>query len=98
MRALFTQLSLLVGFITAFNMNAANYSLMLVIATGLLVACSIYAVLLLGDITIHRVLEEKVGTLTSVRFIDDAFDSDWLDEPTTSETDLTTPTKEAIAA
>ncbi len=78
-------------------MNAANYSLALAIATGLLVACSIYAVLLLGDITIHRVLEEKVGALTSVRFIDDAFDSDWLDEPI-SETDLTTPTKEAIAA
>ena len=97
MRALFTQLSLLVGFITVFNMNAANYSLVLAIATGLLVAYSIYAVLLLGDITIHRVLEEKVGTLTSVRFIDDAFDSDWLNEPT-SETDLTKPTKEAIAA
>ena len=74
MRALFTQLSFFIGLLTAINLNAAQPSLPVAIILGLSAGCTIYIVLLLGDYTVHRWLEEKAPELTSVQFIEEPFD------------------------
>lgn len=74
MRALFTQLSFLVGLLTAINLSASQPGLPVAILLGVSAGCTIYIVLLLGDFVIHKWLEENASELTSVRFIDETFE------------------------
>lgn len=74
MRALFTQLSFFVGLLTAINLSASQPSLPVAILLGISAGCSIYIVLLLGDLVIHKWLEEQAPELTSVRFIEEAIE------------------------
>lgn len=69
MRALFTQLSLLVGLMTIFNTHSGGAPVAIAILWGLSAGCMIYLVLLLGDFTVHRLLEERSHELNSVRFV-----------------------------
>ena len=96
MRSLFFQLSLLVGTITTMNLNEGDYSLTMAVLIGLLVGSSICFMLMLGDFTINRVLEDRAGSLTSVRFFEEAGDSDWLEESMAEN--IESDDQEALAA
>lgn len=80
MRALFTQLSLLVGLMTIFSTHSSGAPVAIAILWGLSAGCLIYLVLLLGDFTVHRLLEERAHELSSVRFVNG--------EPTVSLEDI----------
>jgi len=100
MRSLFIQLSLLVGTITTLNLSAGNFPSFMAVQIGLLVGCTVCFGLILGDLTINSALEGKIGTLTSVRFIDETKESDWLEESILAEDNLESASKpqEALAA
>ena len=66
---MFTQLSLLVGLMTIFNTHSSGAPVAIAIFWGLSAGCMIYLVLLLGDFTVHRLLEERNHELSSVRFV-----------------------------
>lgn len=103
MRTIITQVSILVAILTALNLNGGDFSFltssMWGIASGLLVCL----VLLLGDFSIHRLLDNKSGLLTSARFRGDIEVTDWMEElyPETNPTSHAVAEqleKEAIAA
>jgi len=97
MRSLFIQLSLLAGAITSVNLIEAGDPFFFAVLAGVLLGCSVCFLLLLGDFTVHRVLEDKVGSLTSVTFIEETPELDWLEESIVhDESDATA--REAIAA
>jgi len=96
MRSLFFQLSLLVATITTMNLNEGDFSLTSAVLIGLLVGSSICFILMLGDLTINRVLEDRAGSLASVRFFEEARDSDWLEESISEE--IESDDQEALAA
>jgi hypothetical protein len=103
MRAIFTQFSLLVGILTMLNLNASTSTAMSSASWGIAVGCMVYLVLLLGDFSIHRLLDTPVNGLTSVRFREqpvehDMFDDSWvMDDPSQSlESDASE--KEQLAA
>jgi hypothetical protein len=75
MRVLFTQLSLLVGLTSAANAYGSDPGLTTAILYGISAGCGAYLLLLLGDYTIHKFLEERSPDLTSVSFIEESFES-----------------------
>lgn len=74
MRALFTQLSLLIGLVTAFELYARQPNLPISALLGVSTACTIYIVLLLGDYAVHRYFEDKTSTQASLTFLETAYD------------------------
>lgn len=68
MRAIFTQFSFLLGVLVALNTNATQPSTLVSISWGLAVGCTVYLVLLLGDFSIHRLLESSKSGLVSATF------------------------------
>lgn len=69
MRSLLTQLSLLVGILTATNIGTASATPVMAALWGLGVGFATYAILLLGDFAVHRFLEDSVET---ARIVDGA--------------------------
>jgi hypothetical protein len=69
MRALFTQLSLMVGLLTTLNMHA-KMPLVQSLLFGFSAACAVYLTLLLGDSIVHRLLEDRTDRVSSVVFLD----------------------------
>jgi len=74
MRALFTQLSVLVGLVATFELYARQPNLPIAILLGISAACTIYIVLLLGDYTVHRYFEDKTGSQASLTYLDQIHD------------------------
>ncbi len=70
MRALFTQFSLMIGFLTFFELQTSPSGVMVSVVAGLATACSVYIVLLLGDFTIHKFLDEKATAIGSIRLLE----------------------------
>lgn len=97
MRSLFIQLSLLVASIATVNLIQAGSPLFFSIASGVLAGCTLCFLLLLGDFSVHRFLEERRNALTSVEFMEDAPELDWLEDESVGE-DSTTSVREALAA
>jgi hypothetical protein len=69
MRALYTQFSFLVGFLAVFEFMSLQVTSLVAVALGTATACTVYLVLLLGDFTIHRFLEEKASAPSSIRIL-----------------------------
>lgn len=97
MRSLFIQLSLLVASIAAVNLIQAGNPLFFSMAAGVLAGCTLCFFLLLGDFTVHRYLEERRDALTSVEFMSDAPELDWMEDEVADEVS-TTSAREALAA
>ena len=74
MRAFFTQSSLLIGLVTAFEFYARQPILPIAALLGVSAACTIYIVLLLGDYAIHRYFEDKSSTHASLTFLETTYD------------------------
>lgn len=74
MRALFTQLSILIGLVTAFELYARQPNLPISVLLGISAACTIYIVLLLGDHAVHRYFEDKTSTHASLTYLETAYD------------------------
>ena len=70
MRALYTQFSFLVGFLSVFEFMATEITLLAAIALGTATATTVYIALLLGDFTVHRFLEERSSAPSSIRTLD----------------------------
>lgn len=70
MRALFTQFSLLIGFLAFFEIQVHQSSNLVSFVLGLATACSVYIVLLLGDHTIHKYLDDKASVPGSIRLLE----------------------------
>lgn len=69
MRALFTQFSLLVGALTGTHLMNADMATASAILWGISAGLIVYGVLLLGDWSVHRFLEDAS---TSARIVDGA--------------------------
>ena len=69
MRALFTQFSLLVGFLAIFEIQARQSGILVSLVLGLATACGVYVVLLLVDYTIHKFLDEASAP-SSIRLLE----------------------------
>jgi len=69
MRALFTQFSLLIGFLAIFEIQARQPGTLVSLVLGLATACGVYIVLLLVDYTIHKFLDEASAP-NSIRLLD----------------------------
>ena len=69
MRALFTQLSLLVGLLAGLNFQADGASLIEATLLGLMAGCTAFIVLIVGDAVVHRLLEERPDDISSVIFL-----------------------------
>ena len=74
MRALFTQLSLLIGLVTAIELYGRQPNLPIAVLLGISAACTMYIVLLLGDFSIHRYFEDKSRTHASLTYLHTAYD------------------------
>lgn len=70
MRALFTQFSLLIGVIAFLEFQTRLPSDLVAISLGVATSCTVYIVLLLGDYTIHKYLDEKASEPASIRLVD----------------------------
>jgi hypothetical protein len=97
MRSLFIQLSLLVASIATVNLIQSGNPLFFSVAAGVLAGCTLCFLLLLGDFSVHRYLEERRDALTSVEFAQDAPELDWLEDDLVDK-DSTTSAREALAA
>jgi hypothetical protein len=69
MRALYTQFSFLVGFLSVFEFMSRQVNDLASVALGAAMACTVYIALLLGDLTINRFLEEKSSSPSSIRIL-----------------------------
>lgn len=97
MHSLFIQLSLLVASLASVNLIQVGQPVFFSVAAGILAGCTLCFLLLLGDYTVHKYLEEKKGRLTSVRFEREAHDLDLMAEEG-SEAETATSVREALAA
>ncbi len=79
MRALFTQLSVLIGLLTAIELYGRQPNLPVAVLLGISAACTMYIVLLLGDFSIHRYFEDKSRTVASLTYLDTAYDPESTD-------------------
>ncbi|GIV59803.1 hypothetical protein GQ464_003735 [Rhodocaloribacter litoris] len=61
MRALYTQFSGLVGLLTFLNQLMQEAPLEKTVYVGLCAGLTVYVVLILGDVAIHRILESAAG-------------------------------------
>lgn len=68
MRAIFTQFSLLVAIMTILNLSNESTSLIASISWGLAVGCMVYLILLLGDYSVHRLLEKSTSESPTFSF------------------------------
>jgi hypothetical protein len=99
MRALFTQLSFLIGLVTALELHARQPDLPIAILLGIAAACTIYTALLLGDHAIHRYFEDKARTNASLTYLDATSDRANADRRSShDETDESFDTHDAMAA
>ena len=85
MRALFTQLSVLIGLVTSIELYGRQPNLPVAILLGISAACTIYIVLLLGDFSIHRYFEDKSSTHASLTYLDTAYDPENTDSSSDPE-------------
>ena len=85
MRALFTQFSLLVGVLTTLNLNAESNAVLVSISWGLVVGGLVYLILLLGDYSIHRLLDSSANRLASVRFRNQPIELEMFDDLVTTD-------------
>ncbi len=97
MRAVFTQMSILIALSTGSTAYAADPSLMMAILYGMTAGCTAYFILFVGDFSIHRILEGRSPELTSVTFIEDSFEPVIQNESDVSSP-IVTPGPEPIAA
>ena len=74
MRALFTQLSFLIGLVTAMELYGRQPNLPLVILLGISASCTIYIVLLLGDHAIHTYFEDETVAHASLTYLETSYD------------------------
>lgn len=74
MRALFTQLSFLIGLVTAFELYGQQPNLPIAALLGLSAACTFYIVMLLGDHAIHRYIEDTSSSQASLTFLETGYD------------------------
>jgi len=84
MRSLFTQFSLLLGVLVALNMNAEATPLFASISWGLITGGMVYLMLLLGDFSIHRLLDSSANKLTSVQFRQQPIELEMFEDLTTT--------------
>lgn len=70
MRALYTQFSLLIGFLSGFEIQTRQAGTLVSIALGAAVVCTVYIVLLLGDYAIHKYLDERASSPASIRILE----------------------------
>ena len=69
MRALFTQLSLMVGLLMTLNLQT-ELPLAQSLLVGFSAACAVYLTLLIGDTIVHRLLEDRTDRVSSVVFLE----------------------------
>lgn len=69
MRALFTQLSFMVGLLMTLNLQA-ELPLAQSLLVGFSTACAVYLTLLIGDTIVHRLLEDRTDRVSSVVFLE----------------------------
>lgn len=69
MRALFTQLSFMVGLLMTLNLQA-EMPLAYALLFGFSTACAVYMTLLVGDAIVHRLLEDRTDRVSSVVFLE----------------------------
>lgn len=75
MRALFTQLSFMVGLLMTLNLQT-ELPLAHALLFGFSTACAVYLTLLLGDSIVHRLLEDRTDRVSSVVFLETPPDLD----------------------
>ncbi len=83
MRAIFTQFSLLVAIMTIMNLSNESTSPAASITWGLAVGCLVYLILLLGDYSVHRLLEKSNET-PAFRFRDQPIELEMFDDVLTA--------------
>jgi len=69
MRSLFTQLSFMVGLLMTLNLQA-EMPLAYALLFGFSAACTVYLALLIGDVVVHRLLEDRTDRVSSVVFME----------------------------
>ena len=103
MRAIFTQLSFLVAVLTAVDLNSDGTMLVVALGWGVVTGCMIYLILLVGDYSIHRLLESSPITLISARFDEEPSEAELIqdmfvtDEPLLSDSPISSDSEPMAA-
>ncbi|MBT3449036.1 MAG: hypothetical protein HOC28_01550 [Bacteroidetes Order II. Incertae sedis bacterium] len=102
MRAIFTQLSFLVAVLTTVNLNSDGTTLVVALGWGVILGCMIYLILLVGDYSIHRLLDSSPFALLSARFDEERPEVDLIQDMFVTEEPLSGATahsdSESLAA
>ena len=86
MRAIFTQLSFLITTLIVIDLSAGSAPFYNALLWGLGVGCLIYLILLVGDYSVHKLLESSSTALKEARIGEDAPEVDMIENIFVTET------------